>query len=175
MNTDQVAVLVSAANEEQVERAAAKLRHYGKYSYLSFKDGRIQDKRITETEFGLQAQLVSLPAGIETSRSRTFDDIIAKLENFQVIYIGEGHTNYEDHLLQLEIIRALYKHDPNLAIGMEMFTRPTQPVLDRYMKANWTKNRSSRNHIISKCGVLITGCTGISSILPNITIYRSLP
>ncbi len=52
---DQVAVLVSAANEEQVERAAAKLRHYGKYSYLSFKDGRIQDKRITETDFGLQA------------------------------------------------------------------------------------------------------------------------
>jgi uncharacterized iron-regulated protein len=50
-----------------------------------------------------------------------------------VIYIGESHTNYEDHQLQLEIIRALYEHDPRLAIGMEMFTRPKQSVLDRYI------------------------------------------
>ena len=131
---DQVIVLVSAANAEQVEKAAAKLRHYGKYSYLSFKDGRIKDKRISETDLGLKVQLAGLPVGIESSRSRTFDDIMAKLLPYQVIYVGEGHTNYEDHLLQLEIIRALHKHDPNLAIGMEMFTRPTQPVLDRYLK-----------------------------------------
>jgi uncharacterized iron-regulated protein len=133
LNDDQAAVLVSAANGEQIEKAVTKLRHYGKYSYLSFKDGRIQEKRIMETDPGLQVQLASLPAGIESSRSRTFDDIVAKLLPYQVIYVGEGHTNYEDHLLQLEIIRALHKHDPNLAIGMEMFTRPTQPVLDRYL------------------------------------------
>ena len=136
LNTDQVAVLVSAANAEQVEKAAAKLRHYGKYSYLSFKDGFIQDKRITETDLGLQAQLVSLPAGIEANTSQTFEDIIVKLLGYQVIYIGENHTNYGDHLLQLEIIRALYKHDPNLAIGMEMFTRSTQTVLDQYMNGD---------------------------------------
>jgi aminopeptidase N len=134
LNKNQVAVLVSAANEEQADKAAAKLRHYGKYSYLSFKNGRIQEKRITETDLGLQVELVSLPTGIEASRSKAFEEIIVKLLNYQIIYIGEGHTNYEDHILQLEIIRALYKHDPNLAIGMEMFTKPTQPVLDRYMK-----------------------------------------
>jgi uncharacterized iron-regulated protein len=110
LNPEQVAVLVSASNIEQVEMAAGKLRHYGKYSYLSFKDGRIKDKK-----------------------SKPFYDIIAKLSNYQVIYIGESHTSYEDHQLQLEIIRALYEHDPRLAIGMEMFTRPKQSVLDRYM------------------------------------------
>ncbi|MFC1826833.1 ChaN family lipoprotein [Thermodesulfobacteriota bacterium] len=136
LNADQAAVLVSSANEEQVEKAAAKLRHYGKYSYLSFKDGRIRDKRIAETDIGIQTQLVSLPAGIEASASQNFDDIIAKLLHYQVIYIGEGHTDYEDHILQLEIIRALYKHDQNLAIGMEMFTRSTQTVLDQYMKGD---------------------------------------
>ena len=136
LNADQVAVLVSAVDEEQVEMATAKLRHYGKYSYLFFKDGRIQEKRITDTDLGQQIQLVSRPAGIETKKSQTFDDIIEKLLPYQVIYIGEGHTNYEDHLLQLEIIRALYEHDPNLAIGMEMFTKSTQTVLDRYMKGD---------------------------------------
>ncbi len=133
LNAGQVAVLVTAANEGQVEKAAAKLRHYGKYSYLTFKDGRIQDKKIAKTDTGLQVQLPSLPTGIETSKSRTFNDIIAKLLAYQVIYIGEGHTSYEDHLLQLEIIRALYKDNPNLAIGMEMFTRATQPILDQYL------------------------------------------
>jgi uncharacterized iron-regulated protein len=134
LNADQVAVLVSAENAEQVDKTVAKLGHYGKYSYLSFKDGRIQQKRITETDPGLHVELVNLPTGIEASRSKTFDEIIAKLLNYQIIYIGENHTNYADHLLQLEIIRALYKHDPNLTIGMEMFTRSTQPILDRYIK-----------------------------------------
>jgi uncharacterized iron-regulated protein len=133
LSPKQVAVLVSASNIEQVEMAAGKLRHYGKYSYLSFKDGRIRDKKITETDYGLSVELVNLPSGIETSKSKTFNDIIAKLSNYQVIYIGESHTSYEDHQLQLEIIRALYEQDPRLAIGMEMFTRPKQSVLDRYM------------------------------------------
>ncbi|KPJ99864.1 MAG: hypothetical protein AMJ60_03540 [Desulfobacterales bacterium SG8_35] len=133
LNPSQVAVLVSAANSEQVEMTAGKLRHYGKYSYLSFKDSRIRDKNITETDFGISLELVNLPAGIETSKSKGFEDIIAKLLHYQVIYIGEGHTNYEDHQLQLEISRALHEHDSRLAIGMEMFNRSTQAVIDRYL------------------------------------------
>jgi uncharacterized iron-regulated protein len=133
LNPVQVAVLVSAANAGQAETAAGKLRHYGKYSYLSFKDGRILNKNIVETDSGLTIELLSLPAGIETNMSKTFDNIIAKLLDYQVVYIGEGHTSYEDHQLQLEIIRALFEHDPRLAIGMEMFTRPSQSVLDQYL------------------------------------------
>ncbi|MGB6971767.1 MAG: ChaN family lipoprotein [Desulfobulbales bacterium] len=133
LNPSQVAVLISAANTEQVEMAARKLRHYGKYSFLSFKNGRLQDKNIAETDSGLMIELLSLPSGIETSKSQTFDDIIARLLHYQVIYIGENHTNYEDHQLQLEIIRALHEDDSRLAIGMEMFTRPSQSVIDRYL------------------------------------------
>ncbi|MDX1775729.1 MAG: ChaN family lipoprotein [Desulfobulbales bacterium] len=133
LNPAQVAVLMTGSDREQVEKSANKLRHYGKYSYLSFKDGRIQQKDIAETNFGITVDLFRLPAGIEADRAKTFEDIIAKLLHYQVIYIGEGHTNYEDHLLQLEIIRALHQHDPRLAIGMEMFTRQSQPVLDRYI------------------------------------------
>ena len=133
LNVSLVAVLVSSADAEQAAAAAAKLRHYEKYSYLSFQNGRIREKRISETDSGLRVPLVRLPGGIEASKTRNFDDILDTLLNYQVIYIGEGHTNYEDHLLQLELIRALYRHDPDMAIGMEMFTRETQPVLDRYL------------------------------------------
>jgi uncharacterized iron-regulated protein len=134
LNEGLVAALVSADDEEQVKKATAKLRHYGKYSYLFFKDGKIEDKMIQETESGLKVDLVRLPPGMETSKTKDFDDIIAKLLHYQVIYVGEVHTNYEDHMLQLEIIRALHEHDPDLAIGMEMFTRQTQPALDRYIR-----------------------------------------
>jgi aminopeptidase N len=133
LNPSQVAVLVSAVNPMQVEMAAPKLRHYGKYSYLSFKEGRIQDKVISETDMGLKTDLVRLPVGIETSKSRTFADILVTLSNYQIIYIGENHTSYEDHQLQLEIIRAMYEHNAHMAIGMEMFPRSSQPVLDRYL------------------------------------------
>jgi len=133
LNASRVAVLVSATDAAQVEKAVAKLRHYEKYSYLSFKEGHIQDKKITQTDSGYVVELGSPPAGIETNDANSFDNIIARLINDRVIYIGEGHTNYEDHLLQLEIIRALYKHDPNMAIGMEMFTRENQPTLDSYV------------------------------------------
>ncbi|KPK23794.1 MAG: hypothetical protein AMJ61_15085 [Desulfobacterales bacterium SG8_35_2] len=133
LNPVQVAVLVSASGAEQTEMVVAKLRHYGKYSYITFKDGRLQDKNITKTESGLAVELVNLPAGIETSKTYTFDEIIGRLSPYQVIYIGEGHTNYEDHLLQLEIARALYEEEPNLAFGMEMFPRSSQAVLDRYL------------------------------------------
>ncbi len=133
LNQDQVAILVSAADKEQVAGVAARLKHYGKYSYLHFVDGRITIKHITESDTGQQYELVSLPQGIDTSRSQSFQNIMAKLANYQLIYVGESHTNYEDHKLQLEIIRDLYKRDPNLAIGMEMFTRSMQPVINRYL------------------------------------------
>jgi len=140
LNPSKVAVLISASNSHQVEMAARKLRHYGKYSYLSFKKGTIQDKSISETDLGLRIELVTLPVGIETSKSRTFDDILARLSQYQVVYIGENHTSYEDHQLQLEIIRAMYEHDTRLAIGMEMFTRSSQPDLDRYLAGELNEN-----------------------------------
>ena len=133
LNPVQVAVLVTASDSGQVELAAAKLRHYGKYSYLSFKDGRIQDKKITATDTGIYFELVTLPTGMRTSAEKNFAAMIEQLLPYRVVYIGEGHTNYEDHLLQLEIARALYEQDPRLAIGMEMFSRESQPVLDRYL------------------------------------------
>lgn len=133
LNPEQVAVLVSAGDSGQVEMAAPKLRHYGKYSYLSFKDGRIQEKNIAGTVSGISVELVKLPSGINTSSSRSFEELLESLLRYRVIYVGEAHTNYEDHLLQLEIIRGLYRHDPKLAVGMEMFPRSSQPVLDRFV------------------------------------------
>ncbi|AMA09581.1 ChaN family lipoprotein [Picosynechococcus sp. PCC 73109] len=58
---------------------------------------------------------------------------LATLKTAQVIYLGEHHTSEADHIAQLEIIKALHDHHPQVAIAMEMFQRPFQGVLDQYI------------------------------------------
>lgn len=64
------------------------------------------------------------------------DDVLAAIATHQVIYLGETHTSEADHQAQLEIIQALAEQQPEadkLVVGLEMFQRPFQPVLDRYL------------------------------------------
>ena len=60
---------------------------------------------------------------------------IDRLKQNDVIYLGENHNSPEHHVRQLEIIKQLHRSndEPNLAIALEMFQRPFQPVLDRYL------------------------------------------
>lgn len=73
------------------------------------------------------------PMGIALSQALSFAEIMRQLADKRVVYIGEIHTRNEDHLLQLLVIRALFDQNPKLAIGMEMFSREAQPVLNRYV------------------------------------------
>lgn len=133
LNPALTAILVSAADQDEVRRAAAKINHYGKYSYLHFEQGRAIDKRTNPTPSGQLFTLAQPPGGIEIGANLSFDGIVEKLQDHQVVYIGESHTRYEDHLLQLRIIRAMYRQNPDLSIGMEMFSRADQEVLDKYI------------------------------------------
>lgn len=134
LNPEQVAVLVSATDEEEVAEAAPKLRHYGKYSYLHFMSGVALDKRIESTENGIHYTLDVPPRGVVPQNTISFEKIIDNMMTSRVIYVGESHTRYEDHVLQLRVIRELYDRDPKIAIGMEMFNRTTQKVLNKYLK-----------------------------------------
>jgi uncharacterized iron-regulated protein len=61
-----------------------------------------------------------------------WDDMLADLAATRVVYVGERHTSAAHHAAQLEILRALHAHHPDLVIGMEMFDRSYQTVLDRW-------------------------------------------
>jgi uncharacterized iron-regulated protein len=65
--------------------------------------------------------------------------VLQKLSQADVVYLGETHDRLADHQAQLEIIRALHRLRPKLAIGMEMFQRPYQSVLDRYLDNRLTE------------------------------------
>ncbi|MBA3002401.1 MAG: PDZ domain-containing protein [Desulfurivibrio sp.] len=129
----QVAVLIASANAAETAAAMHKLAHYGKYSALHFNNGRISQKNIAESELGLRMSIDSPPMGIALPLALSFSAIMEKLGDKQVVYVGENHTRYADHLLQLRVIRALFAQNQKLAIGMEMFSREAQPVLDQYV------------------------------------------
>jgi uncharacterized iron-regulated protein len=129
----QIAVLIASSNAAETAAAAPKLAHYGKYSVLHFTHGRIEQKTIAETEQGIRLAIDTPPMGIAMPQALSFAAIMEKIADKRVVYVGESHTRNEDHLLQLRVIRALFAQNPKLAVGMEMFSREAQPVLDRYV------------------------------------------
>jgi uncharacterized iron-regulated protein len=64
--------------------------------------------------------------------------IINQLKTAKVVYLGETHDRLSDRQQQLAIIQALFQHNSSLAIGMEMFQRPAQPLLDLYLAGKLT-------------------------------------
>ena len=69
----------------------------------------------------------------QQSNNYTHEEIISKLAQANIVYLGEHHDSAEDHQAQLEIITALYQQNSQIAIAKEMFQRPYQEVLDRYL------------------------------------------
>ena len=75
--------------------------------------------------------LVSLAEVADSNQPAVVD--VSQLIQNDVIYLGENHNNPQHHVQQLELIQQLQQADANLAIGMEMFQRPFQPIVDRYL------------------------------------------
>lgn len=60
-------------------------------------------------------------------------DTIEQIGDAKVILVGETHTRYDHHLVQLEILKQLYQKSPKLALGVEWFQQPFQKHLDDYV------------------------------------------
>ncbi len=71
--------------------------------------------------------------------------IIPRLADMRVVFVGERHDQYAHHLTQLEIIRRLHELHPRLAIGMEVFQQPFQPVLDDYIAGKLSEREMLRD------------------------------
>ncbi|MGF1490859.1 MAG: ChaN family lipoprotein [Microcoleaceae cyanobacterium] len=65
--------------------------------------------------------------------------IVDALKQANVVYLGETHNRLDDHQAQFQIIQALHQSNPKLVVAMEMFQRPFQPILDRYLAGEITE------------------------------------
>jgi uncharacterized iron-regulated protein len=75
-------------------------------------------------------QRITSPGEPEPLHRRT---VLTQLAKARVLYLGETHDNPQDHAAQLDIIQSLYQKQPKIAIALEMFQRPYQPILDSYL------------------------------------------
>lgn len=78
-------------------------------------------------------QLPELTTALDLNAATNLEGIIPVLAEKRVVLVGETHDRYDNHLMQLEIIRRLHAVHPRLAIGMEMFQQPFQTILDDYI------------------------------------------
>ncbi len=133
LNTAKVVAYAHGDSKEEVDLAAGKIFHYGKYSVLRFEKGKNVVKEITEKDRGMVFNLRDSVEGVEPARSLKLDKIIDAVSDKPLILIGERHTNYEDHKVELAVIMGLFKKGRKFAIGMEMFQTPFQTAIDGYL------------------------------------------
>ena len=69
----------------------------------------------------------------EDDRIINLADVVNRNIHARVFLVGEMHTRYDHHLVQLEMLKALHRQFPNLAIGVEWFQQPYQQHLDDYI------------------------------------------
>jgi uncharacterized iron-regulated protein len=87
-------------------------------------------------ESSTTVKVVDTTPAIRLSDALTLKNLIPELANKRTVYVGETHTRYDHHLIQLEIIRRLHALNPELAIGMEFFQQPFQQHLDDYIRGD---------------------------------------
>ena len=83
--------------------------------------------KVQETTKAVKADTI---ISTKTGKTITFDQLMADLNRHQIIFVGEKHTNSAHHAIQQKIIKAVFKNTPSMRVGMEMFDRSYQEVLD---------------------------------------------
>ena len=133
-NPWKVAGIFNARSREEVEAAFPKIFHYGKYSQISFDHGTNIHKKTDQSTRGLAKEVLEETTAVDLSGLTTLAHVIDRVGDKKFVYVGEAHDQFSNHVMELEIIKGLKGKGKNLAIGMEMFQKPFQKVVDEYIE-----------------------------------------
>lgn len=75
-------------------------------------------------------------ADLRGGKSSTFDGFIAATDHSRFVYLGENHATVAHQELEAKVIRALQASGRSVIVGVEMFQRPKQDVLDAWSKGD---------------------------------------
>lgn len=82
---------------------------------------------------------------IDLNAVKPLGSLAQKLAKHRVVFVGEQHTDYGDHLNQLAIIKSLHKTWGNkTSIGLEMIQQPYQSFLDNYISGKISQHKMLR-------------------------------
>lgn len=72
-------------------------------------------------------------AVLDLSALSDMEQMLQMLASKRVVFVGETHDRFEDHLNQLAVVEGLHNRGKDFAIGLELFQQPFQPHLDAYV------------------------------------------
>jgi uncharacterized iron-regulated protein len=75
----------------------------------------------------------------ELNFSPAQQQILRSIAPANIIYLGELHDSASDHADQLKILAYLHQHQASIAIGLEMFQKPYQPIVNQYLAGKITE------------------------------------
>jgi uncharacterized iron-regulated protein len=81
-----------------------------------------------------QAQTLATCQITSQGTSITYEQLLAKCQQADVIFFGELHDDIQGHHAELELLKDLAKLPQPLAIGLEMLESEDQTVLDELMR-----------------------------------------
>ncbi len=132
-NASERIALLHAKNKTEAQAVQSKIPHYGKYTELAFRNGGNTYKAIAKADNGILVLSRPAPRVLKPDMLTTLDSIIPYLTASRIIYIGERHDRFAHHINQLQIIKKIHNAGYKLAVGMEMFQKPFQQVVNDYM------------------------------------------
>ncbi len=100
-------------------------------------------KKTSITSLNMEFGADSILSG-KTGMPISYPEMLKDLEDNQVIYIGENHTDPVHHRIQLQVIQDLTARHQT-AVGMEMIDHAYQPVLDK-----WSQGELSEQAFLEK-------------------------
>jgi len=80
-------------------------------------------------------EILRLPEGDPINFAQLLND----LNTARVIFVGESHDQIEHHQIQVRMIQDLAAKGKDVVIGMEMFEKSQQPILDRWSQGLLTE------------------------------------
>ncbi len=132
-NPNAIVVIAEAKNAQVADETLPMLIKSGECSELTIDmSGRV-NQRTAEAEKGIRIELREEPLAADVSTLTALSPIIDNAAGKKIVYVGEYHDRFAHHDVELQVIKSLYRKNPQIAIGMEMFQRPYQQALDDYV------------------------------------------
>ena len=82
-----------------------------------------------------RGQILDLRQG----KAVSFEDLVDDLALVDLVFVGEAHDNPEHHLIQTQILQALWARRGRLTVAIEYLPSSTQGAIDRYLCGELTE------------------------------------
>ncbi len=69
---------------------------------------------------------------LKTGLAATVDDVAKAADNKRFVFLGEDHATEPDQLMHAQFIQALVRRGRHVIVGLEMYQRPKQSILDQW-------------------------------------------